>query len=60
MEFVSSKKLEVVAKFLVDDEVDGVAPCSYLNNYLKEIEWMYLVMLEIVKTIAHFIQHPTL
>lgn len=35
MEFVSSKKLEVVAKFLVDDEVDGVAPCSYLNNYLK-------------------------
>lgn len=35
MEFVSSKKLEVVAKFLVDDEVDGVAPCSYFNNYLK-------------------------
>lgn len=35
MEFVSSKKLEVIAKFLVDDEVDGVAPCSYLNNYLK-------------------------
>lgn len=35
MEFVSSKKLEVVAKFLVDDEVDGVALCSYLNNYLK-------------------------
>ena len=35
MEFVSSKKLEAVAKFLVDDEVDGIAPCSYLNNYLK-------------------------
>ena len=35
MEFVSSKKLEAVAKFLVDDEVDGVAPCSFLNNYLK-------------------------
>lgn len=35
MEFVSSKKLEVIAKFLVDDEVDGVAPCSYLKNYLK-------------------------
>lgn len=29
------RKMEVVAKFLVDDEVDGVAPCSYLNNYLK-------------------------
>lgn len=35
MELVSSKKLEAVAKFLVDDEVDGIAPCSYLNNYLK-------------------------
>lgn len=36
MEFVSSKKLEAVAKFLVDDEVDGVAPCSFLNNYLRK------------------------
>ncbi len=35
MEFVSSKKLEAVSRFLVDDEVDGVAPCSFLNNYLK-------------------------
>lgn len=35
MEFVSSKKLKAVAKFLVDDEVDGVAPCSFLNNYLR-------------------------
>lgn len=35
MEYVSSKKLEAVAKFLVDDEVDGVAPCSFLNNYLR-------------------------
>lgn len=35
MEIVDSKKLEAVAKFLVDDEVDGIAPCSFLNNYLR-------------------------
>ena len=35
MESVSSKKLEAVANFLTDIEVDGRFLCSYLNNSLK-------------------------
>lgn len=35
MELVSSQKLEEVADFLANDEVFGIAPCSFLNNYLK-------------------------
>lgn len=35
MELVSDKKLEAVADFLTDIEVDGRFLCSYLNNSLK-------------------------
>lgn len=36
MEFVSSQKLEAVADFLTDIEVDGRFMCSYFNNSLKK------------------------
>ena len=35
MELVDSKKLEEIADFLTDIEVDGRFLCSYLNNSLK-------------------------
>lgn len=35
MELVDNKKLEEVANFLTDIEVDGRFLCSYLNNSLK-------------------------
>lgn len=35
MELVDDKKLEEVANFLTDIEVDGRFLCSYLNNSLK-------------------------
>lgn len=35
MELVSEEKLEEVANFLTDIEVDGRFLCSYLNNSLK-------------------------
>lgn len=35
MELVDKKKLEAVANFLTDIEVDGRFLCSYLNNSLK-------------------------
>lgn len=35
MELIDSKKLETVANFLTDIEVDGRFLCSYLNNSLK-------------------------
>lgn len=36
MEFVSSQKLEAVAKFLVDDEVDGNYLCGSFLEYLDD------------------------
>lgn len=36
MELVNSKKLEEVADFLTDIEVDGRFLCSYFNNSLKK------------------------
>lgn len=36
MEHVSSKKLEAVAKFLVDDEVDGNYLCGSFLEYLDD------------------------
>ena len=36
MELVSSQKLEAVADFLTDIEVDGRFLCSYFNNSLKK------------------------
>ena len=36
MELVNNKKLEAVADFLTDIEVDGRFLCSYFNNSLKK------------------------
>ena len=36
MEHVSDKKLEAVAKFLVDDEVDGNYLCGSFLEYLDD------------------------
>jgi hypothetical protein len=36
MELVNSKKLEAVANFIAESEVDGRFLCSYFNNSLKK------------------------
>ena len=36
MELVNNKKLEAVADFLTNIEVDGRFMCSYFNNSLKK------------------------